>query len=162
MFKFFSVINPFSSKDWTWITLTPNWPLLPGQPKVGPYYLKNHATDLQFLFNYRPLEPWKLKRNSSVFIHKHLMSSFNLNFDFETSVFEIWGLSRIQASENTQLRVTVFLFFHYYLPTSTTNSLELKFVQVCDCMHYIKVSSEIQREDCMVYIFMTNDSVLSF
>ena len=97
-----------------------------------------------------------------MFIHKHLMSSFNLNFDFETSVFEILGLSRIQASENTQLRVTVFLFFHYYLPTSTTNSLELKFVQVCDCMHYIKVSSEIQREDCMVYIFMTNDSVLSF
>ena len=50
--KFFSVLDSLGIGELPRVTVTPIWPLLPGQPEVGPN-LKSYTTDLIFFFSYR-------------------------------------------------------------------------------------------------------------
>ena len=56
---FFSVIGSLGTGKKPWFTLTPYWPLLPGQPEVGPY-LKKYTADFQTFYTYRLLGHWIL------------------------------------------------------------------------------------------------------
>ena len=61
--KLFSVINSLGIKYNFWQTVTSSWPLLPGQPEVGPY-LKKYTTDFQTFFSYRLLGHSRLVWNT--------------------------------------------------------------------------------------------------
>ncbi len=52
--KLFQLQTPWALEFSLRVTVTPCWPLLLGQPEVGPY-LKNYTTDFQTFFSYRLL-----------------------------------------------------------------------------------------------------------